>query len=352
MRSQRLESVFFFALLFFATAAFLWLIQSFFDPIFWAAVLAIIFQPVKRRWLRVLRGRPSIASLLTLLTIIVVVLLPLLIVGYSLTQETVSLYTRITAGEFNAASLFERLRRTPYVPELMERFEITTEDIITRVNTYAGAGAKFAASSLMSIGQNAFRFFIKLFLTLYMLFFLLRDGETIVARIIRTLPLGDNKEKELLKKFASVSRATIKGSVVVGAAQGFAGGVLFVIAGIHAPIFWGSLMALLSMIPAVGTAVIWLPAGIIMLIGGDIWQGVVLLVGGAFGIGLIDNFLRPMLVGRDTELPDALVLISTLGGLSVLGLTGIVVGPLLASFFLVVWEMFAKEYATAPKAGK
>jgi predicted PurR-regulated permease PerM len=153
------------------------------------------------------------------------------------------------------------------------------------------------------------------------------------------------RERQLLAKFADVALATIKGTLVVGVVQGAIGAVLFWILGIPAPVFWGSLMAVLSVLPAVGPGLIWLPAAVILLAMGQILKGIVLIVAGVLVIGLVDNMLRPLLVGHDTQMPDYLVLLATLGGLAVFGVSGFVIGPVIAAFFLVVWEMFAQEYA-------
>jgi predicted PurR-regulated permease PerM len=180
---------------------------------------------------------------------------------------------------------------------------------------------------------------------LYILFFFLRDGGRLVAALIRALPLGDVRERELLVKFSEVTRATIKGTLVVGCVQGAIGGLLFWILGIPAPVFWGAVMAVFSVMPVVGPGIVWGPAAIILIAGGHIFKGIVLIAGGVVLIGLVDNVLRPLLVGRDTQMPDYLVLLATLGGLSVFGIAGFVIGPVIAAFFLVVWEMFAQEYA-------
>jgi predicted PurR-regulated permease PerM len=137
----------------------------------------------------------------------------------------------------------------------------------------------------------------------------------------------------------------LKGTLVVGFVQGLIGGIMFAAFGIGAPVLWGVVMALLSIIPAVGPAVVWLPAAIILIANGNVWQGVAMIVIGSLVIGLADNLLRPLLVGRDTRLPDYLILLSTLGGLTAFGISGVVIGPIIAAFFLSVWEMAEQEYA-------
>lgn len=347
MSSQRIKSAFFFGLLFLTTAAFLWLIRAYLEPLFWATVFAIIFDPVKLRWLALTGGRETLSAILTLLTVVFAVLIPLAFVGYSLSVETVNLYQRIASGSIDIESPFTLLERIPMANEYLESFGITREDILSRISALAGTVTQYVGATVVSFGQNALRFFVALGIMLYVLFFFLRDGQRILEKIIRTLPLGDERERELFSKFAGVSRATIKGTLVIGVVQGFIGGLLFWITGINAPVFWGTIMTVLSIIPAVGTGLVWLPAAIILLATGAIWQGLVLLIGGGVVISLVDNILRPILVGMDTKMPDALILLSTIGGLSMFGITGIVIGPIIAAFFLVVWEMFEQDYAGA-----
>ena len=162
---------------------------------------------------------------------------------------------------------------------------------------------------------------------LYLLFFLLRDGSALSKRIQDAIPLPPKQERDLFSKFTTVIRATIKGSILVAVLQGALGGLIFWVLGLHAPVLWGVVMGLLALLPAVGAALIWVPAAIYLLATGSVWQGAVLLMFGAFVIGLVDNILRPLLVGKDTKMPDYVVLISTLGGLATFGLNGFVIGP-------------------------
>ncbi len=179
---------------------------------------------------------------------------------------------------------------------------------------------------------------------LYVLFFFLRDGDRITRALIRVIPMGDRRERRLIETIAQVSRATVKGTAVVASIQGALGGIMFALLGIQDAIFWGVVMAVLSLIPAFGATLVWVPAAIIMFATGAVWKGVVIVLGGTLVIGLIDNLLRPILVGAETRLPDYVVLLATLGGVSVFGLAGFIAGPLIAAVFFVVWEMFADEY--------
>jgi predicted PurR-regulated permease PerM len=181
------------------------------------------------------------------------------------------------------------------------------------------------------------------FLMLYLLFFFMRDGEHLLEVIVRALPLGDDRERELFRKFAQVSRATVKGTLVIGFIQGALGGMMFAILGIQGAVFWGVVMSVLSLLPVVGTGLVWGPAALILIANGAWQKGAVLIVFGVLVIGLVDNLLRPILIGRDTKMPDYLVLLSTLGGLTVFGVSGFVIGPVIAALFLTVWTMFQQE---------
>jgi predicted PurR-regulated permease PerM len=181
-------------------------------------------------------------------------------------------------------------------------------------------------------------------LMLYVLFFLLKDGERLGIYLMKIFPLGNEKEKMLFHSFTSTTRAMIKGTVVVSLIQGLIGAILFFIAGVPSPILWGTLMALLALIPAIGPGLAWIPVGIILLLSGDILGAIIVLGGGAGIISLVDNILRPILVGRDTEMPDALILLSIFGGLATFGLAGIVIGPVIAALFISIWNLFSHEY--------
>ena len=172
----------------------------------------------------------------------------------------------------------------------------------------------------------------------------MRDGRQLRVLLIRALPFGDHREDLLFAKFAEVLRATVKGSLLVAMAQGALGGLIFWILDIKAPVLWGVVMTLLSLIPVVGAGVVWAPVAGYLLLTGDYVSGVVLLAYGVFVIGLADNILRPVLVGRDTKLPDFMVLLSTLGGFSLFGMDGFVTGPMLAVLFVTVWKIFMDEF--------
>jgi predicted PurR-regulated permease PerM len=348
MTEQNVARGFFFALLFAVTLAFLWLIRGFLQPIFWAIALGIVVYPLHARLLQRFRDRETLAAGTSVVVVVIVVILPLLGIGAAVTGEAAPLYERIESGELGMRDLYARI--TAGVPQLnafLGSIGIDPARLESQISEAAVAASRVIASQAIAIGQDTLRVTVFFFLMLYLLFFFLRDGQRLLEGLVRALPLGDHRERHLLERFAEVSRATIKGTLVVGIAQGTIGVIAFAFLGLGAPVLWGVVMALLSILPAVGPAIVWLPAAIVLFAGGEIVSAIALILIGVFVIGLVDNLLRPILVGRDTRLPDYLILLSTLGGLTAFGLAGIVIGPIIAAFFLSVWQMAEHEFGAA-----
>lgn len=335
---------FFIGLLTAATLAFLALLTGFWQAIFWATVFGILFRPVEVRISARLGQHDSLAAVLTVLVIFFTVIVPALLVASAVVSEAAALYARIQSGEFELDAVFKWFNsRLPLLGEWASRFGIDIGELPDKLSSVLVSGSQFVASLALTAGQNVTTFVVKFFLMLYLLFFILRDGDVIVQQLHRAIPLPDDQERRLFEKFAEVSRATIKGTLVIGLVQGLLGGIIFAVLGIQGAVFWGVVMVFLSILPAVGSGLVWGPAAIYLIVIGDWGKGVFLLAYGALLIGLMDNFLRPILVGRDTKLPDYLVLLSTLGGLSIFGITGFVLGPVIAALFLVAWQMYTEE---------
>jgi predicted PurR-regulated permease PerM len=352
MRGTALQNGFFLALLVLTTAAFIGLVFGFLMPVFWAAVLAVIFRPMYAAWLGRLHGRSSLAAVTTILIVLTLVILPLVLLGVMVSREATTLYQRFADGELNFEQQLESFRRAvPTVSAFLSEVGIDSEETQQGITRAGTAASEFLAGHALKMGQGAFEFTILLFLMLYFLFFFLRDGDGLITRILRALPLSYVREQQLLNKFAEVSRATIKGTCMVGAVQGALGGLAFWALGLPAPVLWGVLMAFMSILPVLGPAIIWAPAAGILLLNGQTAKGIILIVVGTLAIGLVDNILRPILVGRDTRMPDYLVLLATLGGLAVFGISGFVIGPLLAAFFITFWGMFEREFHGQPGLG-
>jgi predicted PurR-regulated permease PerM len=321
------------------TALFGWVLSPFLMSIFWATVLAILLFPLQNLFLDVLKQR-SLAALFSILVALLAICLPLYLVGSLALSEALDLYRHASEG----SGQITRVAENPLISESLSFVGIDPYEAESKIVAWAKSAAGYLGGELLSVSLATLSTLLKVGVMLYLLFFFLRDGETLVRYFQRLIPFGDEKERILFRRFASTTRAVVKGTLVVSFAQGFVGGIIFFIAGVSSPVLWGAAMALMATIPAVGTIVIWLPAGLILLAGGALWQGIVVLLGGALVVGSIDNLLRPILVGRDTAMPDALVLLAILGGITSFGMAGIIIGPVIAALFLSIWDLFGKDF--------
>lgn len=333
-------------LLLLVTLAFAWILWPFFGAVLWAIVGAILFVPLQRRLTARMGGRRTLAAFVTLLVILLIVILPLAFLSAALVGEATGLYARMKSGEVDfaryARQVFDAL--PAWAVAVLDGQGLTDFAAVQeRVSQGLLAASQFIAARVLTFGQGTLDFVVDFFVMLYLLFFLLRDGDELVGQIRTALPLEPRRRDALLVNTGVVIRATVKGNVVIAILQGALGGLIFWILGINSPLLWGVLMAVLSLLPAVGTALVWGPVAIYFLATGSVTQGLVLVAYGVLVIGLVDNVARPLLVGRDTKMPDYIVLISTLGGLAILGINGFVLGPVVAALFIAAWDIFIRD---------
>lgn len=349
--STRLEDRTFMLLLIVVSLAFGWILSSFYSAILWGVVMAIMFAPMHRRLERRMPNRPNTAALLTVAVIVLIVILPLTLVGASLAQEAAALFAKMKSGEFNLARFAQQIFQAlpQWIKGLLDRFGIANlSGLQDKLSNGLVQGSQYFASQALNIGQSTFDFIVNLGIMLYLLFFLLKDGDALAEKFKNAVPLKPDLRDSLLEKFTIVIRATVKGGVLVALAQGALGGLIFWILGISAALLWAVLMAFLSLLPAVGAGLVWMPVALYLLATGAVAKGVILIAYGFLVIGLVDNILRPILVGKDTKLPDYLVLLATIGGIDVLGLNGFVVGPVIAAMFVTAWTIFAQARRAEP----
>ncbi len=342
-RSDALEDKVFLFLVLGVSLAFVWILRPYAGAILWGTVLAIVFAPVNRHLRERMAQRRGLAAAMTLAIIVGLVLVPVALIVESLIDEGTTVYHRIQSGELDVGAWFRQLYAAlpGWAVDLLNRFGLTNlETVQARLSGLLAGGAQLIATQALSIGQNTLQFVVALFVMLYLLFFLLRDSDVLSRRIREAIPMHPERQRNLARRFTTVIRATIKGNLVVALVQGALGWLIFLILGVGAPVLLGVLIALLSLLPAVGAPVVWLPIAIYLFATGHTWQAVTLAVFGALVIGSVDNILRPILVGKDTKLPDYVVLIATLGGLAVFGANGFVIGPVIAALFVAVWEIF------------
>jgi predicted PurR-regulated permease PerM len=347
---NKLEDKTFLLLVIAISLAFAWILWPFYGAVLWATVLAIVFAPLYRRLSGSMRQRRNLAALVTVVIIVLIVILPSTLVTGALVQEASGVYEMFKSGELNLARSFQHvLEALPsWAVGLLDRFGLTDlAGVQEGLSAGLGRASQFIAAQALNIGQATFELVVRMFVMLYLLFFLLRDGDELFRIIKDAVPLRPEQQRAIFSKFATVIRATVKGTIVVAVLQGALGGLIFWFLGIRAALLWAALMALLSLLPAVGAALVWFPVALYLLVTGAVWQGLVLIAFGVLVIGLVDNLLRPILVGTDIRMPDYVVLLSTLGGIEIFGMNGIVLGPLIAAMFMVVWDILSASRQAA-----
>ncbi|WP_347338457.1 AI-2E family transporter [Bradyrhizobium forestalis] len=319
------------------------MLWPFSGALLWATLLAIIFAPFYRRVLKSCPGKHNLAALVTVVVVIVMVLIPVAIVIASLVDQGGELYQRVQSGEISLAHPLQRLKSAlpDWAASLSDRLAgIDLSSLKERLSGLVVPAGQQLAGHAINIGQVTLEFVASLLVMLYLLFFLLRDGEELNARIRDALPLHPSHTTEILDVFTLAVRGTIKGIVLVALIQGALGGLIFWLLGLTAPLLAGALMALVSLLPVLGSALVWVPVALYLLVAGAVTKGLILLAFGTFVIGLADNFLRPILVGQSIQMPSYVVLLATLGGLATFGANGFVIGPLVAAMFLTTWHIF------------
>ncbi len=347
MANRRFSLSFLIVLLVVISGLFLAMIRGFLMTILLAAITAGLSSPLYRRILRRCRGRRALASGLTLLLLLALFLVPMIgflgIVASEAYDISESVIPWINTQLEEPDAFVERLQGLPGIEKLMPYREL----IFQKAGEMVGSLGSFLFDSLSASTRLTISFIFHFFLMIYALFFFLMDGSKLLEKILYYMPLESEDEQRMVDKFTSVTRAMLKGTLLVGLAQGALAGVALAIAGVEGAIFWGTVMVLLSVIPGIGTALVWGPAAIILLATGQTWQGVFLLLFCGLVVGSVDNFLRPRLVGRDTEMHELLILFTTLGGIMLFGVLGFILGPIVAALFVTIWEIYGiafKEY--------
>jgi predicted PurR-regulated permease PerM len=329
------------------SALFLAVAWPFLEPLLLGALLAGLFHPLYRWITRVVGGRQSLGAVLTLLVLFILVLGPVTAFLGIVVQQALSVsdqaipWLRQHLGTASTFNLHDWLvQRFPALADYVP----SQEELLQHVGTAAKSAGAFLVTVLSRMTATTAAFILNLFVMLYAMFFFFKDGKKILERIFYYLPLSDEDETGMLARFSSITRATIKGTVVIGIIQGTLAGIAFWLAGIQGAAFWGTIMTILSIVPGIGAALVWVPAVIILFISGQYVAATLLLAWCAAVVGTIDNFLRPALVGRDAKMPDLLILVGTLGGLFLFGPIGFIVGPIVCGLFLTVWDIYGATF--------
>src|SRR6056297_2549621 len=353
MNKDLIHPLFLLSLVFFISALFLVMIKSFLMAILLAGIFSALVYPLYQRLKKWLKGRKTAASGITILIIILIVLLPLSGLLGIVTNQAIKVGQ--TATPWVQKQLSSPIAISQWLEGLpfYEQLEPYRETIYIKAGELVGAASQFFVNGLQAATMGTMNFIFMVAILLYTMFFFLMDGDKLLDKILFYMPLNDKDERRLLDRFTSVARATIKGTAVIGIVQGAASGIAFALVGIQSSVFWGAVMAVLSIIPAVGTALIWIPAALWLFAQGAWFKAGALIVFCGMIVGSVDNLLRPRLVGKDTEMHDLLILFSTLGGIAMFGIIGIIIGPIIAALFVTIWDIYGVVFKDVlPKIGR
>jgi predicted PurR-regulated permease PerM len=339
MNTSKNYQILFYAVLAIVTLLFLYLLKPLFFSVFWAAVIASIFSPLYKR-LNDKWAHPNINTVIVLLTIAVIIILPAIFIGSLLIGESLQIYDLLNTDSSYIEKIIQgvvgAIKEHPYINKLHINESFLTgkvAEIMKSITNYIFVG-------LTNLTQNSLAFLIKFAVMFYALFFFVRDGEKFIERAMCLFPLGNNRETMLYERFAATAKSTLKTTLIIGGIQGILGGFIFYMTGVEGALIWGLMMVFLSIVPVFGSSIIWAPASIIMLFTGHIWEGIIILAFGVLVISAVDNLLRPLLIGKDVQMHPLLIFLSTLGGISLFGFSGFVLGPIVASLLVAVWDMY------------
>lgn len=322
---------------------FLFLLQPFFFPIFWAAVIAGVFRPLYG----IINGRlnrPNLSTGILFLLIGLMILLPAGIIGTLVFNESARIYANLSPDAKQMDQNLQRMISAVSVNPIVKLFHVNEEMLVAKITEVVQGISKYIFVHLRDLTQNTLGLLVKFAIMLYTLFFFVRDGDRFLRLAIRILPLGRGREKFLYERFIVTARSTLKVTLIIGGIQGILGGAVFFITGVEGALIWGLLMILMAIVPLVGCSLIWAPAGIMMLLAGHLWEGILILLVGVLLISTVDNLLRPILLGNDVEMHPLLIFLSTLGGIMLFGFSGFVIGPVVTSLLIAIWEIYEEFY--------
>ena len=336
----------FLALVGLVTLAFAWVLWPLFGAVFWGLTLAIVFAPLHDAVLARLAGRRNLAAAVMILGLLVGVIVPVFLIIAAVVQEATALVVAITSGAVDLRAIAAQvLNGLPlWARDLVQDFgpkdlPALQDSLANAISTWLGANVPL----VFSIGQSTVGLAMGLGVMLYLVFFLFRDGKALTATFTAAIPMPPDVRTNLLATFTTVVRATVQGDILVGLLQGALGGLGFWVLGIHAVLLWTVLMSILALLPVFGAALVWAPVAVYFMATGHVVAGLGLLIYGTLVISLVDNLVRPYLVGKATRIPDFVVLLSTIGGIASFGVQGFITGPVVAAMFIAVWRSFLAQ---------
>jgi predicted PurR-regulated permease PerM len=351
---EKFANVFLVLLAIAISIVFLLMVRGFLMAVLLAGIFSGMANPLYRYFLKLFKGRKALASAVSIFLVLLVIVIPLTAFLGVAASQAVDVSQAVTPWIEQQLSqpdaLDALLNRIPF----FDRLQPYQDQITAKVGELAGSLGTFLVNSVAAATRGTVSFLLQLFIMLYAMFFFLIDGKSILDRILYYMPLSPREEDRMVEKFVSVARATLKGTLVIGIIQGGLAGIALFLAGIGGAAFWGTVMVVLSIIPGIGTALVWVPAVIYLIAGGHYGAGIALAIWCGVVVGTVDNVLRPRLVGKDTKMSDLLILLSTLGGIFLFGAVGFIIGPIVAALFITVWDIYGitfKEFLPPTSAG-
>lgn len=338
-KSHKIYISIYFGIVFFL---FLYLIRDYIVPLILAAVFAALMRPLYKRLVTWTKGKTNLSSALVTVLFLLIVIIPFLFLIIQIFNQALDLVQQmIPVLEEQVANPNQNTGLPEWFP-YRDQLNPYKEQITQELGTILQSVGNFALSGLGSLTTSTVIFSIKLFVTLYAMFTIFPNSDKLEDFTYQSLAFTRIEFAKLKERGISIARATIKGALLIAIIQGALMGVAFAIIGIPGVLFWAAVCTLLSLIPSVGSGIVFVPMCIYLFMNGQQTAAIGLLLWGVLIVGTVDNFLRPQLVGRDTQMPDVLILISTLGGITMFGLTGFILGPLIAGMFITVMDVYSE----------
>ena len=333
MNTRDLQIYFFLALLIGIFALVFFIFLPYLGVFVLAATFAVIFQPLHQKILRLVRQNEGLAAFLSTVIVIIVILVPLFIFSFQLIQEARGLYTDLTTGK-------NTVLPNEVVVLIKDRLQKFIPGISFNPDQYLRQLLESLVTNFGSVFSTFSKFFINFALSLFALYYFFKDGNRFKNAIISLSPLSDEHNRMILKKLQTTVSSVINGSLIVALAQGILAGLGFFIFGLPNPVLWGSVTVIAALLPAIGTALITMPAGFYLLLTGQVPQGIGVIVWGIAIVGTIDNFLRPKLIQRKIHIHPFFILLSVIGGIALFGPIGFLIGPLVLSLLFALLDIY------------
>jgi predicted PurR-regulated permease PerM len=345
MINKNLSRYFFIAVLLGTTVVFFRMVQVFLVPVLLAAVFATLFYPMYEFFVRRFRGRRSLASFTCCFILLLGLVAPLYAVADMVTREAITVYqsAEVWIGDLlrkGGEGPLARLNNLPFLRDL----RLDQIDWASTLKDAATSAGSFLATVINKTSRGTLQILVTLFTTLFTMFYFFRDGKGLLRRLRFLIPLDREYKNAIASRFSAVARATVKGTLLIALVQGTLSGLTLWIFGVGSPFLWGVVATLFSIIPLVGAWLILYPAAFIQIATGHLWQGIGILLVTVIVIVNVDNLMRPRLVGQETGMHDLMVFFSTLGGISMFGPTGFIIGPMVAALFLTMLDIYSAEF--------